>query len=362
MQGVLWHHRLALADAGVRYPGHDEAAQFRAAVDVHPARYQEWTLPDVRDAWPWLVEQVRAWPLLSLFSSELLAPASPEEAEKVVRALDFAEVHVICTARDLARQIPSVWQENVKNRDATAFEAFLATLRAGELDATGRIFWDYQDLPRVLATWGASIPPEHVHVVTVPPPGSAHGLLWQRFAGVLGLDATRFTPNVPLRNGSLGLAETELLRRINLALPAEFDWPTYATLVKDDLAADLSARAGRSSVALPATEHGWVHETARRFADEVAARGYHVVGDLAELVPARPADAPPSAQPAADELVTASVNAIADLLRRWPPETVPDRGVDKARRALTTLSGRNEQVMRLRKLYWRTKAGLRSRL
>jgi hypothetical protein len=357
----LWHHRSALADAGVLYPGRDELAQFRAAVDVHPQRYQEWTVPAVKDAWPWLVEQVRSWPRQSIVSSELLAPASPDEAADVLRALDFAEVHVVCTVRDLARQIPSVWQENVKNRDTIAFDAFLDDLRSGELTETARIFWDYQDLPRVLATWGANLPPERVHVVTVPPPGSPNGVLWQRFAGVVGVDAEKFTANVGLRNGSLGLAETELLRRLNLALPAEFDWPTYANLVKDDLAADLAARAGRGSVPLPAADHEWVHATARRFADEIATRGYHVVGDVADLIPVKAEDAPRSTRPAQEDLVTASVNALADMLRRWPPESATGRNVDRARHVLTTLSGRNEQVMRLRKLYWRTRASLRGR-
>ncbi|MFD2395792.1 hypothetical protein ACFSVJ_01075 [Prauserella oleivorans] len=66
-----------------------------------------------------------------MISSELLAPASPEEAAQVLSAFGFAEVHVVCTARDLARQIPSVWQENVKTRQSTSFAELLASLRGG---------------------------------------------------------------------------------------------------------------------------------------------------------------------------------------------------------------------------------------
>ena len=40
--------------------------------------------------------------------------------------LSFAEVHVVCTARDLARQIPAVWQEDVKNRHVVTFADFVA--------------------------------------------------------------------------------------------------------------------------------------------------------------------------------------------------------------------------------------------
>ena len=49
-------------------------------------------------------------------------------------------------------------------------------------------FWRVQHLPRDPRGWGADVRPEHVHLVTVPPSGAPHDLLWQRFAGVVGLD------------------------------------------------------------------------------------------------------------------------------------------------------------------------------
>ena len=45
-----------------------------------------------------------------------------------------------------------------------------------------------QDLPDVLARWGATLPPSRVHVVCCPPPDADPALLWQRFAGVVGFD------------------------------------------------------------------------------------------------------------------------------------------------------------------------------
>ena len=35
------------------------------------------------------------------------------------------EVHVVLTARDLARQIPAEWQENVKHRGRRSFARFM---------------------------------------------------------------------------------------------------------------------------------------------------------------------------------------------------------------------------------------------
>ncbi|PXY35934.1 hypothetical protein [Prauserella flavalba] len=368
LQELLWHHREAIAEDGVLYPGHDQAAHHRAAMDVHHGRYGQWKEPGTAGSWDWIVEQARAWRGTSVISTELLAPASPDEAARALADLDFAEVHVLCTARDLARQIPSVWQENVKTRQRTSFADFLAALREPELNDTSRLFWDYQDLPRVLRTWGAGLPPERVHVVTVPPRGTPSGVLWERFAAVLGLDPARFPSDVPLYNNfSLGMTETELLRRVNLALGDELPWLRYADVVKDDFAAKvLSQLSGSTHIPLPARDHGWVAEAAQRFHDELAAAGYTVVGDLGDLLPSAPvgtaADAD-AAAPTDAELLAAAVDALVALLRRDPPEAPatqrPPTGVGRFRQTLLHLSEQYPQAMHARRLYWRAKAQLR---
>ncbi len=44
------------------------------------------------------------------------------------------------------------------------------------------------DVPAVLGRWLEHLPPERVHLVTVPPPGGDRSLLWRRFADLLGID------------------------------------------------------------------------------------------------------------------------------------------------------------------------------
>ena len=104
---------------------------------------------------------------------------------------DGAEVHLVLSVRDLVRQIPAEWQENVKHR------------RDGQLPPVPRQdprparaaswiapwFWGVQEVPDILDRWGRDLPPERVHLVTVPPPGRRRDLLWKRFAAVFGLDA-----------------------------------------------------------------------------------------------------------------------------------------------------------------------------
>ena len=72
--------------------------------------------------------------------------------------------------------------------------------------------------------WSRHIPPDQVHVVTVPHQSSG-SLLWTRFAAAMDIDPGGCDVARGRRNSSLGYAETEFLRRMNEALPADLpDW------------------------------------------------------------------------------------------------------------------------------------------
>src|SRR5690606_26061746 len=370
LQELLWHNREVLAADGLSFPGHDLGAHHRAVADVHPGRYGGWREARTPGSWAWLVEQAKAHEGATLISSELLAPASPEEARQVVDAFPFAEVHIVCTVRDLARQIPSVWQENVKTRQSTSYPDLLASLRSADLDDTARLFWDYQDPPRVLETWGAGLPPERVHVVTVPPRGGRSDALWERFASLLGLDPTTYETDIPhYGNVSLGYAETEFRRRVHDALGEDdVPWLQYAARGQADLAANtLSARSGRGSIPLPKQDQDWVRETAERYIATVSERGYDVVGDLADLRPAEPrGDEPATADaltPSDEELAEIAMESVVELLKhpagsrrvmkRKPPKAAT---AVKLRHFVMRLSERHPQVMSARRAYWRARA------
>ena len=108
--------------------------------------------------------------------------------------------------------------------------------------------------------WSQHIPPDHVHVITVPPQG-ATDLLWIRFASVLGVDPGRFDLTGTRANPSLGPAEAEFLRQVNQALPAEVpDW-FYTRDIKRILALDLlRSRPRQALLTLPASRAAWAQE------------------------------------------------------------------------------------------------------
>ena len=63
-----------------------------------------------------------------IVSHEILATASRQQVRRALESFGDAEVHVVLSARDLVRQIPAEWQENVKHRRTLGYRAFLDTI------------------------------------------------------------------------------------------------------------------------------------------------------------------------------------------------------------------------------------------
>lgn len=371
LQGVLWRNRARLREDGVLYPGHRSADHVHAAFDLRGAGFHGYQHPAVPGAWPRIVDEVRAWGGTALISQELFSPATRDQVDQAMSALSFAEVHLVYTARDLVRQIPAAWQEDVKNRHVLRFDEFLRSLREPEESRhhLGTAFWRMQDAVEVLDRWGHALPPERVHVVTVPPPDAPAGTLWDRFARLIGLDPSRYETAPTGANVSLGGAEATMLRRLNLALDSHTPWPVYSQFVKHYLAEEvLAQRPEPYKIALPAEEHPWVVERSKDLVAGVHAAGYHVVGDLEELIPSpAPASAPTTIDdPPAEAQLEAALESMAGLLGRVARLRESERKLREDLRELETrrrqplktvvrdLSHKYPVVMRARERWWHT--------
>ena len=101
----------------------------------------------------------------------------------------------------------------------------------------------------------------------------------------------------------------------------------------------LSRRTGSPRLSLPPDAREWADELSRAWAAELRERGYDVVGDLDELVPA-PASAPYADpdRPSVRQVNRASMDAIRALLveaaRMREAEVELRRELDEAHRAL----------------------------
>lgn len=286
VQDLLFKNRDELAAQGILYPAERFDEHFLAALDLMELPWGGLEREAV-GAWDRVAERVRGFDGTSIVSHEILAVASRRQAERAIASFGDAEVHVVLSARDLVRQIPAEWQENVKHRRTLEYAAFLDQVRdparGGELASW---FWGVQEVPDILARWGAGLEPSHVHLVTVPPPGAPRDLLWQRFASVLGLDPMAYDTSSERANPSLGAAETDYIRRVNTRVNGLLSNEHYREFVRELLAhRTLSRRTSSARLAVPPEIREWATALSQEWVDVLATKGYDVVGALDELLP-----------------------------------------------------------------------------
>ncbi len=329
LQDRLTRNAAALAEHGVHFPTRsrfvkNDLFHFRAALDLLE---QDWGGPPghAEGAWEAMVRLVERREGTVVISHEILAPAAADKVAKAMNDLAGSEVHVVYSARDLGRQLPAAWQESIKQGRKWRFRRFLDKVEKGD-PWFSRAF----DLPEVLATWGLHVPPDRLHVLTVPHPGpgNAPDELWQRFCRLLGIDPAWAPRDSERANASLGVAEVELVRRLNkrMGRVARREM-AYDHLVRNLLAQQELAARRSPPVRLPPGRFAWAEERAEAWIEWLASSGVDVVGDPAELRPRRPDPEKRWRDPdqvGSSMLLGASLDALEamtrEAARRRPPE------------------------------------------
>ncbi|HNJ78988.1 MAG TPA: hypothetical protein PKX56_06505, partial [Marmoricola sp.] len=124
VQDVLLANQDSLAEQGILYPADRHDAHFLAALDLMQLPWGGLEEQAV-GRWDQLAEQVRRWDGTAIISHEILGTASRGQVRRALTSLGTAEIHIVLSARDLARQLPAEWQENVKHRRTLTYTAFL---------------------------------------------------------------------------------------------------------------------------------------------------------------------------------------------------------------------------------------------
>jgi hypothetical protein len=289
LQDRLALNRSELARHDVHYPLGLQASHFRAALDLLDVSWGG-QREDARGEWDRLMDRVRRHDGTVIVSHEILAGARPSQVRKAMADLEGSEVHLVYSARDLARQIPAEWQEGVKHRRRRSFARFLTQVQNARRNKPTMWFWRAQGLPDVLTRWGDGLPPEQIHLVTVPQSGAPRDLLWERYCEAFGIDPSWAPAESSRENVSIGTAETALLRKLNRRLKkAGLEGADYRRLVRQVMVHDtLAQRKGMTRATLPPAAYDWVEEIAQEWVDWVEGSGIDVVGDVAELRPVRP--------------------------------------------------------------------------
>lgn len=284
LQDILFHNQDVLAKHGVHYPAERFDSHFRAGLDLIR---REWggLEDEVVGEWDALAARTRSLDGTVILSNEILAGATADQAARALASFGDAEVHVVLSVRDLARQIPAEWQETVKHYNTETYAEFLRIVMSRE-GRSADLFWRVQDLPDILDRWARDLPPERVHLVTVPRSGSRHDVLLGRLIEAFGLDDVPLAHGSDRTNASLGVPETAMIRLVNERIVRGPDIE-YAHFIREVLAhrqlADRTRRVGSPRLVLPPDVRPWVDEVVDEWVELLGSRGYVVVGDLAEL-------------------------------------------------------------------------------
>ncbi len=289
LQDRLRLNMASLAAQGITIPSQNrfmdvDRFHFRAALDLLD---QDWggAPGHAVGSWDTLVKRIKRGEDRAIISHEILAPAPPDRIARAMNDLSDCEVHIVYSARDLGRQIPAAYQESIKQGKRWRYRRFLN--RA--MDDGDVFFRRAFDLPTVLNNWSARLPPEQVHVVTVPQHRGPQGdELWQRFCRALSIDPQWAPRDSERQNQSLGVPETQLLRRLNRKLTDDtLGEVGYHHVVREFLAEQVLVDRDSPRLRLPHDRMGWAEEQAQLWIDWLVGSGVEVIGDVEDLRPVR---------------------------------------------------------------------------
>ncbi|MCM1968528.1 hypothetical protein [Streptomyces sp. G1] len=331
LQGALFAAKEAMAGHGVDFPATSRHPMSAAlAVCSRPGMMGN-SKPTDRH-WETLVGQVAATGRrTSVVSSEFFADA-PDDATiaRIVEELGGDRVHVLVTLRPLARIMPSQWQQYVQNGLRMGYEDWLEhMLRKPPHEKPNPSFWRRHRHDRLIERWVRAVGPGRVTVVVVD--DTDRGGLMRTFEALLGLPENLLQEVPDTANRSLTLAETEMLRNLNVEFRGnELPEELYSQLVRYGAVMHMKNACTPGPGDVKIRTPRWAAEAAAGIgaeaAERIGASGVRVIGDLALLSavprqPDTPADAEPRIAPevAAQALYGALAAAAAAPVRSSVP-------------------------------------------
>lgn len=314
LQAGLWKSVDALAAAGVSVPFVGRRAHRRRLLDPfgwHPAQgfVDGWDEGELKQT----AEQLRsASGERVLISNEDLVELDAAAVERLLEISDAAglDLHVVVTVRDWAQQIPSEYQQFLRHGMAETYLDYIHQVRDRE-GRWGEHFWRRQDPVDILSRWRA-VDPGRVTIVVVPSYSVDPDGVFRFMGEAIGFDHAVVQRPRHAVNTSHGTVEAEVFRRVNAALPAEFqDYSeAYKKLIRLPFSGSVLPTEASARIVLPDTELDWVQARARTVVSEVRASGVTVLGDVEALIPTAARTAPYVA-PDEAEVARASVETLA---------------------------------------------------
>lgn len=274
VQRRLFGNQERLAERGIHVPGRWRL-QVLAASDVLGRDKPK----DAPGHWQWFLDEVAGHPGTVVLSMEFLAGADEEQVRRIAGDLAGTQVDIVVTLRDLGRNVPAMWQERVKNGGGIAWNDYLKSLKGSKSWAAG-VFWRQQAFADIVERWAGVFGTDHVHVVTVPPPGAPSDLLWERFCEAASIDGAELI-DTPTANTSLNASAARVLVELNRTVPDETDKRPFHRRVKFGLAKDALTRIPGDPIGFEAPR--WMKKLTDDHIKRVEASGVRIVGDMDEM-------------------------------------------------------------------------------
>ena len=278
LQSLFYANRDGFLAQGITIIG-DQSSHYRVANDL--MRRKSLRTREVPEgAWKRMRADVLRARGDALMSCERYSLFRARDVRHLLDDLADREVHVVLTLRDPSAVLPARWQEGIKNGGTATWAEFQDRITedpARLRKATRAIY--------TLETWAAALPPERVHVVTVPPASAPRTLLLERFCLALDVDAAKLeTLEATRANPSMDLVSTELIRRVNAQQEVKLSGDAQHFEIKAFLAGKLAGQKRGKPELNPAAFEAAKAE-AQELVRRIEAGGYQVVGDLADLTP-----------------------------------------------------------------------------
>ena len=279
LQGRLEANRASLQEQGILFPGPSWYDQVHGIGEFFGfSRSQR---PEA-GAWSELLSQVNAHQGPVIISLELLAAVLRPNIQRFTQEFAGTPLSVVATVRDLGRNVPAMWQESLKNRYTYSWSEYVAGVRYHEGDAGNR-FWRQQATGTILQRWSEYVP--DLTLVTVPQSGGPE-ILWERFAGVCGIEGSDWLPG-DFNNPSLGAAAATYLLELNSSTSA-MSWDQYNVKIKRELVRDVLSAYRDHDQPIGFEVEPWLidkYDFLLGRLERLARNGMRVVGDVSELRP-----------------------------------------------------------------------------
>lgn len=316
IQNVLGDNKDRLAEQGVLFAGPRWKFQVNAVRELIGRGGPKQEPLDPSGPWQTLADEINAWSGTAVVSMEFLGPRSAQKITQIRDSFPDTEIEAVLTCRDLARNIPAMWLESTQNGSTTGWADYLEAVRTEDRGTqAGRNFWRQQAIPAIAKRWSQELD-GRITLVTVPPKGAPPGLLWERFAGVLGVAPDGVDLQVRA-NPSIGLATALVLVQLNQQLQQDDGTMPrhYDRYVKHFLAKrGLVARQGdEPRLGLDAD---WVRKRGEQQVKRLRSDGHRIVGDLDELRPL-PVPGIHADEVSVEDRLAAAVDGLEHFVQGW---------------------------------------------